>query len=172
MTTVTDYSDELILFTVDSVNTYAFKKYIKLYADRPNLRIEFLEYVSDDQSRDAVLTIDFHDVTSPVVTSAFELETEILAMIGDGAGGGPGTGEIFIDDSYNGTLVGAVDGANKLFTVSEGSYTAGKIAVFLNGQLLIKDFGYAETSPAAGTFTLTDAPSGDSPEDAVSAIYQ
>lgn len=172
MTTVTDYSDELILFTVNSVESYAFKKYIKLFPDRPNLRIEFLERIDDDHSRDSVLTIDFHDVTSPVVTSAFELETEILAMI-DGTGSSAvGSGAIFIDDTFNGTLAGAVNSSNKIFTVSEGLYTANKLAVFFNGQLLVKDWGYTETSPATGTFTLTDTPSGDSPEDVISTIYQ
>lgn len=172
MTTVTDYSDELILFTVDSVSHYAFKKYIKLFADRPNLRIEYLEFVSDDESRDAVLTIDFHYVTSPVVTSAFELETEILAMIAPGDSTLTGGGEIFIDDTYNGTLAGAVNGSNKVFTVSEGSYTAGKLAVTWNGKSLIKVLEFAETNPAIGTFTLTEAPDIGSPDDIIQAIYQ
>lgn len=172
MTTVTDYSDELILFTVNSVESYAFKKYIKLFPDRPNLRVEFLERIDDDSSRDSVLTIDFHDVTSPVVTSAFELETEILAMI-DGTGSGAGgTGELFIDDTYNGTLAGAVNGINKLFTVSEGSYTAGKLSVTWNGKTLVKVLEFVETSPATGTFTLTEAPETNSPDDVIQAIYQ
>jgi hypothetical protein len=57
------------------------------------------------------------------------------------------------------TPIGAIDGVNRVFTVSE-AYTPGSTNVFLNGQLKRADFGdgWAELSPAAGTVELAEAP--------------
>ena len=60
--------------------------------------------------------------------------------------------------------VGAIDGSNKIFRVS-APYVSSSTAVFLNGKLCRKDWddGWEETSPAAGTITLKEAPlAGDS----------
>lgn len=54
---------------------------------------------------------------------------------------------------------GAIDGVNKVFTVSL-PYQSGTTAVFLNGVLQRIDFddGWVETSPATGAVTLNEAP--------------
>ncbi len=58
-----------------------------------------------------------------------------------------------------GTLVGTIDGANKVFTTSE-PYVSGKLIVILNGlaQFQGSDSDYVETSADAGTFTFDTAP--------------
>lgn len=62
-------------------------------------------------------------------------------------------------DTY-GVLSGAINGVNKVFTVSLGSYVSGALQVYLNGQLQTQGTGedWVETSPAAGTFTVDVAP--------------
>jgi hypothetical protein len=59
-----------------------------------------------------------------------------------------------------GTLVGAVNGSNTIFTTAAAKYATGTLHVLLNGQELTQGAGYdwVETSPAAGTFTLSTAP--------------
>lgn len=54
---------------------------------------------------------------------------------------------------------GAIDGVNKVFTVSQ-AYQPGTTAVFLNGLLLRADYpdGWTESNPAAGEVTLKEAP--------------
>jgi hypothetical protein len=54
---------------------------------------------------------------------------------------------------------GVIDGVNTVYTVST-AYQPGSVAVFLNGQLKTRllDDGWTETSPAAGTVTLSEAP--------------
>jgi len=54
-----------------------------------------------------------------------------------------------------GALVGVTDGSNTAFTVSDGVYASGTLEVFLNGKQV---FDFSETTPASGTFSLTDAP--------------
>jgi hypothetical protein len=49
---------------------------------------------------------------------------------------------------------GVIDGVNAIFTTS-APYDPGSLGVWLNGQQILG--GYAETSPALGTFTITDA---------------
>lgn len=66
-------------------------------------------------------------------------------------------------DTY-GVLAGAINGSNKVFTVSIGSYVSGALQASLNGQLLTQGSAedWVETTPASGTFTLATAPiSGD-----------
>ena len=55
--------------------------------------------------------------------------------------------------------VGAIDGANTVFTVSR-AYSAGSTAVFLNGILQERSYddGWIETSPSTGVFTMKEAP--------------
>lgn len=57
-----------------------------------------------------------------------------------------------------GTLAGAVDGANALFT-RPSPYIAGSITAYWQGQTLFAGAGLTETDPAAGTITLDIAPS-------------
>lgn len=59
-----------------------------------------------------------------------------------------------------GTLSGSLNGVNKVFTVSNGSYNSGGLAVYLNGQLLSQgtDSDWTETDASAGTFTFATAP--------------
>ncbi len=60
-----------------------------------------------------------------------------------------------------GALSGAINGANALFTVSANYYVSGTLKVYRNGVLLAQGSGadeWAETDPAAGTFTLGTAP--------------
>jgi len=51
---------------------------------------------------------------------------------------------------------GAINGINATFTTSE-AYAAGTLLVFLNGQMINKPGSIAETDPAAGVFTISDA---------------
>jgi len=52
------------------------------------------------------------------------------------------------------TPAGVINGINAVFTTSV-PYQAGSLAVWINGQQ-VPPANYTETSPAAGTFTLTD----------------
>lgn len=63
------------------------------------------------------------------------------------------------DDTY-GTLSGLINGSNKVFTVSLGSYISGSLKVYLNGQLQTQGTAedWTETSPSSGTFTFITAP--------------
>lgn len=131
----------------------------------PNLNLFFMERYGLFNIKNTYIRINYTTVTNPVSTSATDLRARILAMINDA-----GTAEIFIDDTFNATLSGAVDGVNTLYTVSDGQYS--KLNVFLNGQLLIKDLDYTETSPSSGTFTFTTAPASSGTADIVTAVYQ
>lgn len=64
---------------------------------------------------------------------------------------------------------GTIDGSNVLFSTAF-AYTAGSLAVFLNGQLKNQSGpdGWTETSPSAGTFQLDVAPLGT---DVVQVFY-
>jgi hypothetical protein len=97
------------------------------------------------------------------------------ANFSDFGGGGGTTASIYIDQTPdNGTyglLAGTVNGSNTVFTVAGGAYTTGKLAVYLNGQLLTQGASndYQETTPASGTFTFITAPVTGS---IVTAVYQ
>jgi len=70
------------------------------------------------------------------------------------------------------TPAGVINGVNAVFTTSV-PYQAGSLSVWINGQQV---FGcYAETSPALGTFTITDPnaipKSGAWGSDTISADY-
>jgi hypothetical protein len=56
-----------------------------------------------------------------------------------------------------GTLAGAVDGVNTVYTVPDGEYESGSLLVFLRG-LLRPQGDWSETDPSAGTFTFSAAP--------------
>ena len=62
-------------------------------------------------------------------------------------------------DTY-GVLSGTINGSNKVFTVSHSTYLTGTLEVFINGVLQTQGTAedWAETSPAAGTFTFVTAP--------------
>lgn len=62
-------------------------------------------------------------------------------------------------DTY-GILSGTINGSNKVFTTSYGSYVSGSLQVYLNGQLQTQGTAedWQETIPASGTFTFTTAP--------------
>lgn len=75
------------------------------------------------------------------------------------------------DNGTYGTLAGAVNGSNAVFTVSQGSYLSGTLQVYINGQLQTQGAtnDYQETTPNSGTFTFVAAPiSGE----VVTAVYQ
>ena len=79
--------------------------------------------------------------------------------------GGNTFNDIYIDqsggtsDTY-GALVGAVNGSNAVFTVSQSLYATSSLKVWLNGQLQTQGSAedYVETLPASGTFTFAVAP--------------
>lgn len=63
------------------------------------------------------------------------------------------------------TLSGLVNGSNQVYTVSNGSYTTGKLVVYRNGVRQLKGTDWSETDPSAGTFTFATAPlTGDTIE--------
>jgi len=66
--------------------------------------------------------------------------------------------------STYGVLIGAIDGSNTTFTVSEGEYVTGSLVVFVQrvAAYMGSTADFQETSPAAGTFDFNTAPqSGD-----------
>lgn len=79
----------------------------------------------------------------------------------------------FIDQTPIGTtyplLAGAVDGANTLFTVSEGIYKSGTLRNYLNGQLIQQGAAWVETTPGSGTWSFLVAPFAG---DVITSIYQ
>jgi len=66
-------------------------------------------------------------------------------------------------------MAGTIDSANTVFT-TPSPYTAGTLAVYLNGQLQMHHAGnpWTETDPSTGTATLSFAPQ---PGDTVAAFY-
>lgn len=97
----------------------------------------------------------------------------------DATGGGGNTynitNNLFIDQTgatgaTYGSLAGSVNGTNKVFTVSHGSYNTSALAVYLNGQLLSQgtDADWVETTPSSGTLTFADAPLAG---DRIIAVY-
>lgn len=69
-------------------------------------------------------------------------------------------------------LTGAIDGANAAFYTSV-PYTAGTVALYVNGQLLLNRGGnpWTETDPAAGLVTLHAADHVLAPDDEIAAFY-
>lgn len=57
-----------------------------------------------------------------------------------------------------GSLSGAVDGSNTVYTVSNGSYETGTSQVYWNMQEQIRGVDYTESSAGAGEVTFTTAP--------------
>jgi hypothetical protein len=80
--------------------------------------------------------------------------------------GGTNTGDnpLYIDyagaAAQYGTLAGVIDSANTVYTVAQGSYTAGTLIVYLNG---IPTIAFTETTPGSGVFTMDQAPSSAAP---------
>ena len=64
-----------------------------------------------------------------------------------------------ISTKYN-DLIGAVNGSNTVFTVSNEDYTSGELVVYLNGQAQTEGAtgDWTETTPSSGTFTFATAP--------------
>lgn len=69
-------------------------------------------------------------------------------------------------------LSGSINGINAVFTTPT-AYTAGTVAVYLNGQLLLNPAGnpWAETDPSTGTVTITGAECIPRTGDVISAFY-
>lgn len=90
--------------------------------------------------------------------------------------GGGGSVSVQVDqtggtsDTY-GVLAGAVNGSNKRFTVSLGSYISGSLQVYYNGQLQTQGTAedWTETTPASGTFDFITAPPAGA---LITAVYQ
>jgi hypothetical protein len=68
-------------------------------------------------------------------------------------------------------LTGAVDGVNKIFTVSEAVYLSGTLKVYWNGQLQTQGTSedWVELNSAAGTFEFIEAPEVGT---VITAIYK
>lgn len=64
-----------------------------------------------------------------------------------------GTNSTIFDETPSGT----VNGSTTLFTAARG-YVAGSLAVYINGIKQKRGTHFTETSPASGTFTMSDAP--------------
>lgn len=122
------------------------------------------------------LNTDNTDPKNPIV----QVSVDGTTVVGAGTIASPlrslgGGGSTKIDQTPdNGTydlLVGAVDGVNDVFTVSNGLYTSGTLVVYKNGEILQQGAGasdWTETTPGAGTFTFNTPPSiGDK----ITAIY-
>lgn len=80
---------------------------------------------------------------------------------------------LFIDHTpaggtYN-TLIGAVDGINKIFQVSQGSYISGTLGNYVNGALVDSGTTWNELDPNTGTYEYAIAPFVG---DILSSIYQ
>lgn len=62
-------------------------------------------------------------------------------------------------DTY-GTLIGALDGDNTDYTVSQAIYDSGTLHIYLNGQLLTQgtEEDWIELTPSSGTFRINVAP--------------
>ena len=103
-------------------------------------------------------TFDF--ITAPVVGN------EITVISGGGAINLTGYSTI---DISGGTLGGAVNSSNTDFTTSL-PYLTGHLLVFRNGQLLTVVDDWTETSPSAGTFSITIPPTTGDVITAISGV--
>lgn len=74
------------------------------------------------------------------------------------------------DNGTYGLLAGTVNGSNKTFTVSAGTYTSGKLQVFLNGLIQLQGASddWKELVPALGTFEFNTAPATG---DIITVVY-
>jgi len=117
-----------------------------------------------------------HNVSTIVAGSYNQIETDVYGHITAGSIVTSGGVSFQVDqsggtsDTY-GILTGAVDGSNKEYTVSLGSYVVGSLSVYLNGQLQTQGSSedWVETTPTSGTFTFDVAPlTGDE----ITAVYQ
>lgn len=108
----------------------------------------------------AAFTVKTTDAEYTDGTNTYRMSDIIAAYIDQSGGTG---------DTY-GALSGAVNGSNKVFTVSQGEYTSGGLRVWLNGQLQTQGSGedWTETTPGSGTFTFATAPETG---DEITAIY-
>jgi hypothetical protein len=99
---------------------------------------------------------------------------------GEDGPAGVGTANYFnteIVDQSGGTassypaITGAINGTNKIFTVSEGVYVSGSLKVYWNGQLQTQGTSedWVQLSPAAGTFEFIEAPEVGT---VITAIYK
>lgn len=86
-----------------------------------------------------------------------------------------GGGAMRIDQTFPngtyGTLIGAIDGVNTTFTVSNGSYMSGTLKVYENGQLGAQTVDWDELVPAAGTFTIIVPPPITTPATVITVEY-
>lgn len=69
----------------------------------------------------------------------------------------PALASVYVDSTGNG-ITGVQNGANTVFTISQGSYVAGTVIAWLAGQPLAAGNGLTETTPSSGTITLDIAP--------------
>lgn len=76
--------------------------------------------------------------------------------------GGSGGSNMYFDQSPTssayGDITGAINGVNTTFTVSQGEYQTGKLAVYLNGMVQYLSDDWNQLDPASGTFEMTSAP--------------
>lgn len=90
----------------------------------------------------------FTMVTAPATSTVLLVDYEVGA-----AGFSIGTNSVITGETPTGTI----NGSTTLFTAAR-AYIGGSLQVWLNGLLQTPTTDYAETSPAAGTFTFTTAP--------------
>lgn len=112
--------------------------------------------------------------TSRSITALYDVDLTGLTknasdqyILGSGSGGGTtyyNTTKIDQTPAGGtyGTLAGLVNGANTLFTVSNGAYVTGTLVVIQNDTVRVQGTDWSETTPGSGTFTFSTAPtSGD-----------
>ena len=107
----------------------------------------------------AVVNINF---VGAGVTATQTAPGFIQVSVPGGGGGGASVTQIdqTPDDGTYGTLAGAVNGINTVFTVSQSAYASGGLVVYLNGLIQLQGTtnDWQETNPALGTFTFNIAP--------------
>lgn len=80
---------------------------------------------------------------------------DLMPVFGTSGGGGVTGTALAAQLKVKQTPTPVTDGVTVLFTCPD-AYVAGSLHVFVDG--VLKDYALTETSPAAGTFTLSFAP--------------
>lgn len=160
-----------VVRTVDAVvTTFVLdKQWVKVSLYSTDIML--FQYSNSNKILYYEIYIDWNDVTIPVVLSGVALVAAVQAIL-DATAIIPASGGFTIDQTTPngtyGTLAGAVDGVNTIFTVSMGSYTSGSLLLFWQGQGQAQPVSFAELNPAAGTVQVVTAPLAG---DIMTAVY-
>jgi len=134
---------------------------------------ELLEYEDIPEQEDGKLelfAVKMYAGQTQIIKARADTDVIDLRWARQNGGGGTGGQDVTQVDSSSGTsdtygvLSGAINGVNKVFTVSLASYVSGGLKVWINGQLLTQGSSedWIELVPASGTFEMAEAPvSGD-----------